>query len=209
VEITNRQGVRTHYFYLDGDERSDKIVYNYDPTRGEYEAGVYNRADLYVYDRAGREIALVRNAINGDLNGDGVVTPALTIDFNADGIADYELELDPAQPGYNQITQTSYDAAGRITRLVENAWPGQPEYYVGQYNIANRTFYDRAGRVITTIQNYTESDLLTADGQPNGFTPQAYDFDGDGVTDASLEVAPDHPDLNLITFNRYDFSGRL
>jgi RHS repeat-associated protein/CSLREA domain-containing protein len=201
--ITDALGHTTRYVYDDGDERADEIIRNYDPAKAPYQDGLWNLATVNVYDASGRLTDTVTNAFDGDLDGNGLVEPAMTLDLNGDSTPEYRLEIDPDQPEYNLISHTNYDAAGRVIETITNYWPGQPAYDQDLYNLSTRTFYDRDGRVSATVENYNEDDL------PGWGTPIAMDFDGDGEADATLEVNPDHPEYNRITRTSYDQAGRV
>jgi hypothetical protein len=147
--------------------------------RSPYEGGL-EPGSIYVFDAAGRQTDVISNAFNGDLNGDGQVQPALSLDLDRDGAADYRIEVDPNQPEYNSITHTVYDAAGHTIEVVTNYWPGQPAYHLNLYNLSSRTYYDDAGRPVATIRNFTPADLAQGCA--------AWNFDGEA--DATLEVSP-------------------
>ncbi len=201
--ITDTQGKITQYKYYNLDDQVDEIIQNYDPIKAPYEEGLWNIATLYNYDSRGKVINVINNAINGDLDGNGIIEPALTLDLNQDGTPEYSLEIDPNKPGFNIISSTSYDTLDRVKESIRNAWPGKPPYYLNLYNLSTRTFYDHAGRTVATITNYSSSNL------PGWGEPIAIDFDEDSIIDATLEINPDFPEFNQITRTNYDKAGQV
>jgi RHS repeat-associated protein len=196
------QGYVTRYVYYDADNIADAVIKNYNAAKGPYEDGIWNFTTLYTHDPEGRTIDTITNAYDGDLNGNSLIQPALTLDYDHDNTPEYRLEIDPDKPEYNVISHNVYDTAGRLTQTITNYWPGQAAYYLNLYNISNRTFYDRDGHVVAQVTNYYEGDI------PGPGTTAALDFDGDSIVDATLEFNYSHPEYNQITRTQYDHAGR-
>ncbi|MBE0411336.1 MAG: hypothetical protein IBX69_16560, partial [Anaerolineales bacterium] len=178
-----------------------ETISNHWPGKEPYYQGLYNLSTRTFYDKAGRVAATVNNYYEADLPGGGAPEG---MDFDGDGVFDAYLEINPDYPQFNRISQTSYDAAGRVSTTTQTAWPGRSNYYSPPgwdvvYNLVTAMEYDPAGNVIKTIQNFD-------DNNTNGFpVPVLLDPTGSPVT---VYVDPDKPDRNQITCTQYDALNR-
>ena len=237
ILITDTLGRVTRNFY-DATGRLISTTANYLPGHEQNYLNQYNLNTFYGYDASARQY-LVTNTL-GFANHtayDPVTGRPLTTTTNyANGI------FDPSQPDEDVAQSTEYDmhgnpyirrdAAGRATRtwydalnreisVTANYLPGQPQNYLGQYNLVTTYGYDEVGNrawVTDTLGHvtWTQYDALnravtvtqnTLSGQPFNYLGQynlvtKYEYDA-----LSRQVATVDP-LGRRTSNEFDQVGR-
>jgi RHS repeat-associated protein len=162
----------------------------------------------YLYDyengvsEAGRLIRIDYPAI--EIDGSGVYTPTVHYSYNALGL------LETATDEAGIITRYSYDAAGRLTQMIENEGglnltttfqdfdaAGCPQTVVHPRNNRYRYSYDSWGRVLT------ETDPLDV------ITRYSYDGRGNVIRTVADYTASGTGGRNVVTTYSYDPDGRL
>ena len=167
----------------------------------------------YIYDyeegvsEAGRLIRIEYPAIT--INGGGQVTPTVRYSYNSLGL----METMTDEAGIT--TRYSYDAAGRLTQMVENEGglnltttfqdfdtAGRPQTVIAPRNNISRYTYDSWGRVLTS------TDPLGTD--PLGVVT-TYEYDGRGnvIRTTDDDTADESSGRNLVTNYSYDAHNRL